>query len=374
MNPKRIKKIGIAVLVTAVWLGTFFFLQALLTPKYMTSIREGAMVAEYYEEQREHDIVFIGDCEVYENFSPETFWQEYGITSYMLGSPQQLIWHSYYWLKEVLSYETPQVVVFNVLSMQYGEPQSEAYNRMSLDGMRLGGNKIDAVKAAMMEDESLLSYIFPILRYHSRWQELTAEDWRYLFHREPVTHSGYLMRVDVRGVDTQSVPEGKPLGDYRFSDICYDYLDKIVALCREHDVDLVLIKAPSLYPYWYDEWDAQICAYAQEHDLPYLNFLDEVTEIGLDFATDTYDQGLHLNLSGAEKLSRYFGAWLSEHYDFPDHSQDEELQAIWQQKSEAYQAMKADQYRELAEYGYLKSYGARPPEEGTQNGTAPEAD
>ena len=35
-------------------------------------------------------------------------------------------------------------------------------------------------------------------------------------------------------------------------------------------------------------------------------------EIGIDYNTDTYDAGLHLNLSGAEKLSKYFGKYLTD--------------------------------------------------------------
>ena len=41
-------------------------------------IVEGAMIAEYYDEEKDHDVVFIGDCEIYENFSPITLWEEYG--------------------------------------------------------------------------------------------------------------------------------------------------------------------------------------------------------------------------------------------------------------------------------------------------------
>ncbi len=121
----------------------FAFLQALFMPKYMTASREGNLIAEYYNETREHDVLFVGDCEVYENVSPITLWKEYGITSYIRGSSQQLIWHSYYLLEEMLEKETPKVVVYNVLAMEYNEPQKEAYNRMTLDGMRWSKSKVN---------------------------------------------------------------------------------------------------------------------------------------------------------------------------------------------------------------------------------------
>ena len=135
-NNIKSKSFFITILTALFILTSLWFLQRLLMPKYMGQIVEGALIAEYYEETTKHDVIFIGDCEVYENISPITLWEEYGITSYIRGSAQQLIWQSYYLLEETLKIEKPKVVVFNVLAMQYNEPQKEAYNRMTIDGMR----------------------------------------------------------------------------------------------------------------------------------------------------------------------------------------------------------------------------------------------
>ena len=344
---KRVIKWGGIIVL---WAAAFFFLQALLVPKYMDGVPDGALVREYYKETTDHDVIFIGDCEVYENFSPITLWENYGVTSYIRGSPQQLIWHSYYTLKDTLQHETPKAVVFNVLSMQYGEPQSEAYNRMALDDLPLSLNKIQAVLASKTEEESLLSYIFPFFRYHSRWSELTSSDFKYLFDQDVLSHNGFLMRADVKGVD--ALPEPKKLNNYQFSDICYEYLDKIRLLCEEKGIQLILIKAPGLWPHWYEQWDQQMVGYAAQYDLTYINFLDHINEIGLDYSQDTYDQGLHLNLSGAEKLSDYFGPILRE-AGVPDRREDEALSAVWAEKCQAYHAQAEAQYRELEELGYL---------------------
>ena len=239
-------------------------------------------------------------------------------------------------MEETLNYETPKVMVFNVLSMKYGEPQSEAYNRLNLDGMRLSPQKLAAVRASMTEEESLLSYLFPLLRYHSRWNELKGEDLRYLTHRDIVSDSGYLMNVQVR--PAENVPAGRPLGDYSFAPVCWDYLDKMASLCEEKGVRLVLIKAPSLYPFWYDQWEEQIEDYAARRGLSYINFLELTDEIGVDFTTDTYDSGLHLNLYGAEKLSRWFGQWLTANCPVEDRRGQEEYADIWNEKSAAYAA------------------------------------
>lgn len=337
------------LLCAAVWL-----LGRITQPKYMSGVLEGAMTQEYYSEENPHDVIFVGDCEVYENFSPVTMWEEKGITSYIRGSAQQLIWQSYYLLEEAFERESPRVVVYNVQSMKYSEPQSEAYNRMTLDGMPLSKHKIDAIKASMTEDEDMISYLIPFLRYHSRWSELTGEDFKYAFSHDKVTVAGYLMRADVEPM--KKLPTAPVLDDYTIGARCWEYLDKMRELCDANGAELVLIKSPSLWPHWYDEWDAQISAYAEKYGLRYINLLDSSDEIGLDMQTDTYDAGLHLNIYGAEKLSRYFARILSEELGVHDRSGDETIAADWQAKCKAYYDLYAAQLAELKEYGYLKSW------------------
>jgi hypothetical protein len=350
------KKLLINIAVICFLLVFLMLLQRLLMPKYITEIHEGRMIEEYYDEVKQHDVIFVGDCEVFSNISPVTLWENYGITSYIRGSAQQLVWQSYYLLKDTLTYEKPKVVVFNVLAMKYNEPQKEAYNRLTLDGMKLSKAKLGAIKASMMPEEEFISYLFPILRYHSRWNALSSEDFKYLFQKDKITHNGFLMRIDTKPVTF--LPEARKLADYSFGSNAYSYLDKMTQLCKENDIRLILIKSPSVYPYWYPEWDQQMTDYAKEKGLTYINFLNDTGAMGIDYNTDTYDAGLHLNLAGAEKFSDYFGKILSADYGLEDHRQDPKLAKIWEEKTNFYYEMKADQERELKEFGYLKSYGA----------------
>lgn len=350
------KNIIAGLLVFALTIGTLGFLQALLVPKYQTGIVEGSMIEEYYKDKSDHEVVFIGDCEIYENFSPITLWENYGITSYMRGSAQQLIWHSYYLLEDTLRYETPKVVVFNVLSLKYNEPQSEAYNRMSIDGMEWSMSKVNNIMASMTEEENFIEYVFPLLRYHGRWSELTNDDFEHLFSKDLVTHNGYYMRVDTK--PQGAFPSPMPLTDYTLGENAMSYLQKMVDLCKENDVELVLIKAPTEYPHWYDQWDQQVVDFAKENDVTYINYIPLQDEIGLDMTQDTYDAGLHLNTQGAEKMSDYFGAWLVENYDLTDYRDNEEYASIWQEKIKFYNEMKEQQYYELEKYGELISFGA----------------
>lgn len=325
-------------------------LQALLVPKYMKRSQEGALIGEYYDNAGGNDVIFIGDCEVYENFSPITLWEEYGITSYIRGSPQQTIWQSYYLMEETFRYETPKVMVFNVLSMKYDTPEStgsqtkrEAYNRMTLDTMRWSSSKWKAILASMTEEEkqweSMLTYLLPILRYHDRWSQLTEEDFTYWFRRQQVSHNGYLMQT---GIAPYTAPYSEPpLGDYSFGENSWYYLEKMVELCEKHGTRLVLIKAPSQYPVWWEQWDIQIREFAEKNNLLYINMLEYQDEIGIDWNTDTYDTGLHLNVFGAEKASFWLGNILVKSFDIPDRRGNAEVAELWAKKVNIYNQRKA---------------------------------
>lgn len=352
---KKAKKI---IIITAFVLLTFVLLwiaQRLVMPKYQKGIIEGSMIEEYYDDKAPHEVLFIGDCELYENVSTVELYEKYGISSYIRGSAQQLTWQSYYLLEDTLRYETPKVVVFNVLALKYNEPQSESYNRMSIDGMRWSSAKWDNIKASMMEDENIVEYVFPILRYHSRWSELKSEDFKYLFKKDQVTTNGYYMRVDV--MSEMEFPPAPALTDYTLGDNSMGYLKKMADLCEEKGIKLVLVKAPILYPYWYDEWDEQIVAFAQERGIDYINYIPLRDEIGLDMTQDTYDGGLHLNLAGAEKFADYMGAYLVEAADLTDYRQDKEVSALWEKKIKFYNELRDAQLKELDEYGELRSWG-----------------
>ena len=343
---KKSKRLISILIWTAALLACLILIQAVLIPKYVSVAPEGSLTAEYYTDVSEvsHDLLFVGDCEVYETFIPAVLWEEYGVSSYVRGGPQQLPWQSYYMLEEALRYETPKVVVFNVLALKYGEPQNDLLNHQTIDGMRWSTSKVKCILASMTEDETFASYLLPLLRFHDRWWrqddflKLTEEDWTYMWGDKPlVSDSGYLLQTGVEPVPEVQVDPLAP-DDYTLPKTAMDYLDRMRTLCEEKGITFVLVKAPTNAPvyHWWDEWDAQITVYAEEHDLDYYNLIPNQDEIGLDWQTDTYDAGEHLNVYGAEKTTRYFGKILCDNYDLPDRRLEEGFSTIWNQRVQTF--------------------------------------
>ncbi|MCH5252566.1 MAG: SGNH/GDSL hydrolase family protein [Lachnospiraceae bacterium] len=387
-NKFRTVKRVMVVFVSAILLLVILAgLQRLVQPKYAGDMPEGNFTAEYYDETTNHDLLVIGDCEVYENIDPIYLWKNYGITSYIRGNAQQLTWQSYYMLEDALKYETPKVVIYNVQALTYGEPQREEYNRMTLDGMKWSMTKYNAIRSSRCEGEEMMDYIFPLLRYHSRILDLTKEDLDYFWNRKKSTHNGYYMRIDVLPVSESDVADsswllgeeeeteeiddpwadiagaeeetaimakreqGKPFGN-----LPMEYLDKIRKLCEENKIQLILMKAPSLAPVWYESDEKQVVEYAEKYQLPYINFYEHLDETEIDYETDTYDGGLHMNLSGADKLSKYLGRVLTEEYKLADHRKDSGYSDAYREKEKFYEEMIQAQQKELDMYGEIRSY------------------
>ena len=334
----------------------FTALQRLLVPKYASYALEGGLIREYYKSTMDHDLILIGDCEVYANFSTIGFWENYGITSFIRGSPQQLMWHSYYLLEDTVLHakQKPKAVVFNIMSMQYGEPQYEPYNRLTLDGMRMSGTKLRAIEASRLDDEDRLSYFFPLLRFKDNWKELNSDDFRFFFRDPQVSIGGFMIRSDIMPVGFLPTPLRLP--DYQFSDKAYYYLQRMVDLTNNHDIELILIKAPNLFPYWHEQWDEQIIEFAEKNNLLYINFLEYIDDIGLDWSEHSFNAGLHLNVFGAELMSEYFGNILVNKIDFPDRRSYPETAARWNKMAQQYHNLISIQLEEIAETGHISSF------------------
>ncbi len=304
----------------------------LVEPKYVASSQEGNLISEYYRESdrgREHEIIFIGDCEIYSSFVPPLLYEKYGITSFVRASPSQSMAQSYYLLCETLKYEKPRVVVLGVYAMcKLGGP-SEPYNRMTLDGMRMSAEKMYAVSESVGASESIASYFFPLLRFHSRIYELGNEDVKYIFNRPAVSHNGYLMNKGIKAASGDYMSEDVTAGSLPHDN--FAYLDKIAEKCNESGVALVIVKPPVSswrYP-WYEHWDDELDSYAKMRDISYYSLSAEACDV--DMMHDSYDGGLHLNVYGAEKVSEYFGAVLAEKYDIGGKRND-----VWDAKVRSY--------------------------------------
>lgn len=109
-----------------------------------------------------------------------------------------------------------------------------------------------------------------------------------------------------------------------------EYLKKIIDLCAEKDIPLVLMTAP------YQSKSVPTVRYmqnylgeiAEKQGIPYIDFFELYHEANMNSMKDMADNG-HLNIFGAEKVTAYLGKWLNENYDLQDHREEEKYNFWW---------------------------------------------
>lgn len=65
----------------------------------------------------------------------------------------------------------------------------------------------------------------------------------------------------------------------------------------------------------------------QEAGYQVLDLNDHIEEMELDFATDFYDYGSHVNALGEGKCSAFLGSYLKENFDLPDRRGQKEYES-----------------------------------------------
>lgn len=307
------KKVVKSVVFAGILVGITFFLQAVLVPKWesdgkwepVTNIVDGF----YDEEKNSMDVIYLGSSNAFYDINPLVIWEEYGITGYVLGSGEQRIAGSYYYLQEALKTQKPQVVVLDCLSMFAVGSPGEEQNRKAYDYMKLSKEKLESLQEIIGEEESLASYIFPIVRYHGRIWELTGRDFTYLFDDKHYPLKGYAYSEEI----VEGLPELN-MDVVRHEGISIDawnkeYLEKIKTLCEEEGIKLILIKTPNI------EWGIYehtlMTEYAKELALPFYDYNTFYKELGIS-VEDCFLDGAHLNYKGAEKLSSHLGDIVSK--------------------------------------------------------------
>ncbi len=300
-------------------------------------------------EKLDTDIVFAGSSTVYSGVDPMILWKEKGYTSYLRSNASQTTWISYYMIEDAIRYNKPELVILDVGFAKYDDGfVEEPSNRKSIDGMRWSSSKLNCIEASKGEDEKLMDYIFPVFRFHTRWKDFRAEDLKYLLYSKPVSHNGYIPDY----IETGELPEyhGYDHGDeVSISGKNREYLIKTMELCRDNDIQLLLMKVPSYSDNWSFAYDREVEEMAEPYGYKYINFDSLYKEIGLDYSTDSPDEGSHLNSNGAELFTSYLGDYIEEHYKVSSHKGDPAYEKVWDKKLKWYEEDKEIKKKEALE-------------------------
>lgn len=277
------------------------------------------MKAYYDQPSNSVDVLVLGSSHAGMNLSAQTLWEEYGIASFMLWGSMQPFWNSYFDLVEALKTQSPKVIVLETTAAKYDfEFSDDARQVTNLEGMHLSKNKMEAIKVTSPKERwgDMIS-LLPLI--HDRYDELTEIDFHYYSWNDLQNDKGsreirYSINNNVPQVNAEEITEVKPLFEKEER-----YLRKIIELCREKNLDLVLFTTPDTFgisnsqPYY-----NRVAEIAEEYNVTYINCNLLEREILFDRMRDFVYNDSHLNTMGVRKVTRYLGKYLKENYELPD--------------------------------------------------------
>lgn len=296
----------------------------------------------FYDEPKDSiNVLYLGSSHVMAGINPLEIWKEYGITGYICGSTKLSLPATYAYLQEALKYQTPEVVVLDMsrIFQFYENQEYEEDTRRALDYLKYSETKMEAASVLMEGDsqQTKLSYRFPFFRYHSRWQELTKEDFQYLTREQHCMEKGMSMRFDRSGFDLpKDFMEAENTNErYQIDRVSAEYFEKITLLCKEKNIELLLVKIPSYN--WNLKRHTLSAQLAETYGLEFIDYTmpdmrKQIQFVGKD---DFVDEGDHINTYGANKVSKHLGQYLIQNYEFTKHTETD-IQQEWQQDYEAY--------------------------------------
>ena len=170
---------------------TLFFLSDILSVKSAHGImqKEGL----YLQPRDSIDVVMMGTSHVHCNVNTALLWEKYGIAAYDYSGAEQPLWMTYYYLRELYKYQKPKVIVLDLYApARYKEDYQYEWISENIYGMRFSLNKLEML-AVSVEPKKLFHYFPSFLVYHSRYDDLSEEDFsNFIWNdEEKETFKGY---------------------------------------------------------------------------------------------------------------------------------------------------------------------------------------
>lgn len=296
-------------------------LNSLLKPATL----QAKIIKGFYDEPKNSlDVVYFGDSSIYRGVSPLEIWKEYGITGYDFATPTQRVWDSYYSMKEIFQYQKPKVMVLDINQFFSDKPMKKAYKSLLYDNMKFGIPKLEGIMDSVQKNNfgNKMGFLFPILKFHSRWSELNKNDFTEYKKTYAYNFKGYSIVKTKKAFDEENF-EAKDDNNV-IPETVYKYLAKIKELTQENNSELLLVSIPNPITI-NDEKVKQVNEWAEENKVKFINF-NNTDLITIDWKKDTGDKGVHLNINGARKVSKYLGQYLVDNFQLKDHRGEAEYE------------------------------------------------
>lgn len=315
---------------------------AMLSPVFSISVQGNAnddsVAGMYLQPEKTVQIAAFGPSTTNAAISSMDLYEGFGYCAYNCATALQSFEASYWLMQEMIRMHGDELKVAlvdpSMLVLGAGEQTRKAHDERILVNMKYSTVRIMASidMWRLYSDGDFLTSLVPLVRYHSRWDELSAEDFapntvekrvgythgqfiRYLCNAETKEGAAVSSNANAKITDKREKGEGELRSMWNANDAAY--FDKFFRLCREHGIDIVLFQTPHVE--WGDDQHDSIQLLADDYGIPFIDMSTQsaMDELGINYAMDFVD-GKHSNIHGSHKITAHLGKFISDNYELDD--------------------------------------------------------
>lgn len=292
-------------------------------------------ISEFYKEQKDTiDIMYIGSSNVYMHFNPVLSYNLYGYTTGMLSANTQPLLMTKYMIEETKKTQNPSLYIIDLVKVAYTmDTFGTVHIRNSTDSMKLSKNRTEAINDALSYKKEIgkdeyINYYFSFLFYHNSWKNIRPIN----ITRNTGLYKGFLIDEDTTKIDPQEEFQWEK-GEGQLAHECRYILEDLISYIKSNNLKVLFVIPIRKYDEEMNKGVNEAIKIIEANNFEVLNFNTiEEFENNIDYSNDFYNYG-HLNIYGATKYTLYFSKYLKEHYDLPDHRNDEKY-VSWDEEYE----------------------------------------
>ena len=274
----------------------------------------------YKSEPNSIDVMFLGSSHARFAFDTRIFDNKLKINSFNLSSSEQTPLISYYALKEALKYQKPKLIVYEAYWREFGITDNTTAAYFAYDYIKGFDTKIQLL-ASMYDNKKFSSFLvealcktykyrdsfFPAIKNILKGKIIksaaasSAVKYTYFTYYK----NGYFGSDKV--VSNEKLYKKNPFKNaglyYNWNKTQADYFRKIIKLCNDNNIKVLVITAPLPRPSMdyetnYEKYFSEIKSITNEFGLEYIDYNKQET----DFKNEFFYDSNHLNLKGTEAL------------------------------------------------------------------------
>ncbi len=290
---------------------------------------------DFYDEPYDTiDAVYIGSSNTYSFWQAPLAWKDHGIAVCAFAASNHPVQACVYEMEEIRKTQPNAMFIMNINSFKDMEVHLPALHCIT-DFMPFSSNKLQLIRDLAPQcgvyGIDQFEFLFPIIRFHSSWYELTGNDFIPLNYYKGGAYSEAFLGEQIN-ITNSLLKTGQRL---QLTEQQSAEIEKILSYCDENSVRVLFVTVPQAVT------NTSILAQfntlsdlirARGYDVLDMDDVIDGAELALDM---DYLDSRHVNVHGSIKYTDFLAQYLCDHFNLTDKRGDPRYTS-WDEAAENY--------------------------------------